>query len=77
MLNSLKSDYAIYEPSLWRLSFENQNYTYGRKSADCTKPQFDVILLAFFSATFGNSEVCDAENKLYIMVSTGTIFEEG
>ena len=34
---------------------------YGRKSADRTKPHFDVIFFVFLSTYFGNLEVCCAK----------------
>ena len=34
---------------------------YGRKSADRTKPHFDVIFFVFLSIYFGNLEVCYAK----------------
>ena len=35
--------------------------SYGRKSADRTKPHFDVIFFVFLSTYFGNLEVCCAK----------------
>ena len=34
---------------------------YGRKSADRTKPHFDVIFFVFLNTFFGNLKVCYAK----------------
>ena len=39
----------------------HHNNIYGRKSADRTKPHFDVIFFVFLSTYFGNLEVCCAK----------------
>ena len=41
--------------------FHNSLHLYGRKSADRTKPHFDVIFFVFLSTYFGNLEVCCAK----------------
>ena len=37
---------------------DGENISYGRKSADRTKPHFDVIYFVFLSTYFGNLEAC-------------------